>query len=170
MRYIGVIKEDTVNAFQGSHFTIYFSGCTHHCEGCFNQVAWDFNVGDIFNQRTMIQCIELAKKEYIKGISVLGGEPFQQDKILFYIKTMKEQVKKPIFVWSGYTFEQLIEMHDAKECLNYVDVLIDGKFDITKKDPSLILRGSSNQRIIDVQESLKKGEVVLCNKILNQKS
>jgi anaerobic ribonucleoside-triphosphate reductase activating protein len=136
-------------------------GCSFHCKNCFNPETWDFNGGIEFNDPVIDQVLDLCKEDYITGLSVLGGEPMHPKNIesttQLVKKFKKKYPKKNIWIWSGFLFDQLKD----KEVLKYIDVLVDGQFVDEKKDPTLKWRGSSNQRVIDVQKSEKKGEVVL---------
>ena len=159
MRYAIIRKRDVANG-PGIRVSIYVQGCSHHCPGCFNPETWDFNGGKIFNRHVLTQFLEFAQPKEIAGFSILGGEPLQQDSdMLMLVKTMKEQYPdKTIWMWTGHVWEELTEAQ--REIVSYVDVLVDGRFDINKKVPNLKFRGSTNQRIIYVQESLASGSLV----------
>lgn len=162
MNYSKIMKYDATN-WNGINTTIFFSGCRFKCKGCFNADIWDFNVGKEFTLEVMDKFISYAKSPRITGVCILGGEPFQQDldMMLFFLKRLKEEVNKPIHIWSGYTFEQLLKDDKKRILLDYVDTLVDGQFKIELKDLTLKYRGSSNQRVIDVKRSLKENQVVL---------
>lgn len=155
MNYAKIIKYDTGN-WDGINSTIFFSGCNFKCKGCFNAELQDFNYGKRFTTEVADSFIETANNPHIDGVCILGGEPFQQDlyALLMFVKRVKEETKKPIHVWTGYVFERLLEDPIKYEILSYIDTVVDGQFDIAKKDLNLKFRGSSNQRVIDVQESL----------------
>lgn len=155
MRYIKMIKYDVGNWY-GVNATIFFSGCHFHCPGCFNKEAQDFSRGDIFTKQKENEFIGYANDKYVEGVCILGGEVFHQnlDEMLYFIKNVKEQVNKPIHVWTGYIFEDLLSDPKKVEILKYIDTIVDGPFIQDLKDLSLELRGSSNQRVIDVQKSL----------------
>ncbi|XZH99868.1 anaerobic ribonucleoside-triphosphate reductase activating protein (plasmid) [Clostridium perfringens] len=162
MHYANIKPLDVANSpYIGS--TIFFSGCRFGCEGCFNKVAWDFNYGKSYTKKTEDELIQYLKHPQVKNANILGGEVFQQDlkKILSLVKRIKKETNVDIWVWTGYEFEELIEDSNKLEILKYVDVLVDGRFILEKKDLSLKYRGSSNQRVISVQESLKGNKVVL---------
>lgn len=161
MNYFKMNKYDATN-WEGINASIFFSGCDFECPGCFNSDIWSFDAGKVFDVAAMEQFISYAKDPKVDGVCILGGEPFQQDllKIAVLLDLLKQDVGKPIHVWSGYTYEELIDL-GYSYMLENVDTLVDGKFVIELKDLNLKNRGSSNQRVIDVQESLKKGEVVL---------
>lgn len=161
MRYGQIRPFDIANG-EGVRVSIFVTGCTHHCEGCFNEEYQSFHAGDLWSPNETSKVIELLNKNYISGLTILGGEPFQNEEDLIpIVKEIKEKVDKPIWVYTGYTYEHLFEFKKKTELLKLVDVLVDGLFELEKKDLKLRFRGSSNQRIIDVQKSLKKGEVVL---------
>lgn len=168
MRYATIKKYDVANG-PGVRVSIFVSGCNHHCKGCFNQEAWDFNYGYDFTDETINEIVEALSPSYIKGLSLLGGEPFEhinQQGLLKLVKKVKAiYPEKDIWAYSGFLFDRDIVgkqyniFPETKEFLSYIDVLVDGKFEESLKNPNLYFRGSSNQRIIDVNESLKLGEV-----------
>ncbi len=173
MNYAAIKKHDVANG-PGIRTSLFVSGCTHHCKGCFNKEAWDFNYGSPFTTSIMYDILEAVKPDYIKGLTLLGGEPFEyanQIALLPLAKAFREKYpNKSLWCYSGYTFD--VDMKDminkwpeTKEFLSYIDVLVDGKFIEEEKDLNLRFRGSQNQRVIMVQESLSKGEVVLWNEI-----
>ncbi|WP_278600796.1 anaerobic ribonucleoside-triphosphate reductase activating protein [Clostridium tertium] len=162
MNYSKIRKFDVSNG-PGIRTTLFVSGCTNNCEGCFNKDLQDFNYGDKWTKETEEEFIGYVKNPNVKGINILGGEPMEQiqDKDLFnLLKRIKEETKKSIWLWSGYLYEDIIKNEDRLSILSLVDVLIDGRFEIDKRNISLKYRGSSNQRIIDVLKSLEKNEVV----------
>ncbi|HOB25962.1 MAG TPA: anaerobic ribonucleoside-triphosphate reductase activating protein [Bacilli bacterium] len=170
MRYLEIKNYDVSNG-PGVRVSIFVSGCTHHCKGCFNESSWDFKAGKEFGEEDINNIIELMKPDYINGLSLLGGEPFEpvnQEGLLPLVKRVKEVYpNKNIWCYSGYLFDkQILDIMVPKykytsELLKYIDVLVDGEFHLDEKDLSIIFRGSSNQRIIDVQESLKEKKIVL---------
>lgn len=161
MHYAKIIKYDTGN-WDGINTTIFFSGCHFRCPGCFNKDAWDFNYGKKYTVDVEDLFISYAQDEHSVGVCLLGGEPFQQNLsvILRLVKRIKDEVGKPIHVWTGYSFETLLADDMTRPILDYIDTLVDGQFMINKKDLSLKFRGSTNQRVIDVQASLKTGEII----------
>lgn len=161
MKYSKIIKYDLSN-WDGINTTIFFSGCRFKCPGCFNKVAQDFNNGYEYIQETEDLLISLAKDEHVVGVCLLGGEPLQQDLdlILKLVKRIKKELQKPIHLWSGYLFEDILADEKGRLILDYIDTLVDGQFILAKKDLNLKYRGSSNQRVIDVQKSLKTGTIV----------
>ena len=162
MNYAKIRKLDVTNG-PGIRTTLFVSGCTHNCEGCFNKEQQDFNYGNKFTKETEDEFIQLTKSIQIKGVNILGGEPMQQimdDTLLNLLKRIKVETDKPIWLWSGYTFEEIVNNPKRLEILREVDVLIDGKFQADKRDIMLKYRGSANQRVIDVKKSLEQGNVV----------
>ena len=162
MRYAKIIKYDTGN-WEGINTTIFFSGCNFKCEGCFNSVAQDFNYGTLVTGEVVNKFVSTAQDTHVSGVCILGGEPFHQDldDMYNFVKEVKDKVQKPIHLWSGYTYEDLITDKKKVRILELADTLVDGQFVIDKKDLNLRFRGSSNQRVIDIQKSLSSNEVVL---------
>lgn len=162
MNYAQIRKFDVTNG-PGVRTTLFVSGCTHKCDGCFNNEQQNFNYGNEFNKETEDEFIKYTLNPQIKGVNILGGEPMQQTKdntLLNLLKRIKKETAKPIWLWSGYTYEQIISDPKKLELLNQVDVLIDGKFQIANRNISLKYRGSSNQRVIDVKKSLKENKII----------
>lgn len=163
MRYASIREMDITNGI-GIGVSLFVQGCTHHCKGCFNPETWDFNNGKEWTKEVENEFIELCKMPHINFISILGGEPFDQDNHLLAVllkKIKRETNNKDIYVWSGYTFDESDFLSENYEGIfNYVDYLIDGEFQLDKRDLKLKLRGSSNQRIIDVKESLKQDKII----------
>ncbi|MCR1950926.1 anaerobic ribonucleoside-triphosphate reductase activating protein [Clostridium sp. DSM 100503] len=162
MNYSKIRKFDVSNG-PGIRSTLFVSGCTNNCEGCFNKDLQDFNYGDKWTKETEEEFIEYVKNPNVKGVNILGGEPMDQiqDKdLLNLLKRIKEETKKSIWLWSGYLYEDIIKNENRLSILSSVDVLIDGRFEIDKRNISLKYRGSSNQRVIDVLKSLEKNEVI----------
>lgn len=170
MNYANIKTNDIANG-PGIRVSLFVSGCTHRCKGCFNEVAWDFDYGEPFTQDTIDFILEQMAQPYIKGLTLLGGEPFDpknQPAIVELLRQVKERYpEKSIWAFSGYLFDKDIlsgrlgPWEVTKEYLSYLDVLVDGPFVESKKDLTLRFRGSSNQRLIDVQKSLQTGEVML---------
>lgn len=164
MYYADYKKYDFLNG-TGIRHSLFVSGCTHCCKNCFNKQAWNFGYGQKFDKNAQQQIINDFKipERKIQGLSLLGGEPMDNTKDLIpFIKRFKEElIDKDIWIWSGYTFEQIIKDANKLELLKLCDVLVDGKFMEKLKNLKLKFRGSENQRIIDIQESLKEKEVVL---------
>ena len=174
MNYATIKKCDVANG-PGVRVSLFVSGCNHHCKGCFNQEAWDFNYGNEFTEKEENEVMEALKPEYINGLSLLGGEPLEpknQEGLLPVVKKAKELYpNKKIWCYTGFLFdEQVLNGMDktnetTHELLKYIDYVVDGKFVEELKNPGLRFRGSSNQRIIDVKETLKNNKVVLWDKI-----
>ena len=162
MNYTKMMKYDTSN-WDGITATIFFSGCKFHCPGCFNKEAWDFNHGQPFDKKAEDLFISYAKNPHVTGVCLLGGEVFQQDldRILDLVIRIKREVRKPIHVWSGYTYEEIMADEKKMVILCHIDTLVDGPFIFKQKDLRLKHRGSSNQRVIDVQASMQSGQIVL---------
>ena len=160
MHYGAIKKNDIANGL-GVRVSLFVSGCRNHCEGCFQPQTWDFEYGQPFTKEVEDEILEALRPDWIQGLSILGGEPMEaenQEVLLPFLKRVKEEYSnKDVWLYSGYLYEQI---KDA-ELLQYVDVLVDGPFVETLKDPSLAFRGSSNQRILNVQESLKAGQAIL---------
>ena len=165
MNYATIKKNDIANG-PGIRVSLFVSGCRHRCKNCFNSEAWDFNYGKEFTDIVIGEIITALKPDYVEGISLLGGEPFEPENREGLIKLLEkirsELPGKNVWCYSGFTFDQLLnDNHSAKKLLSLIDVLVDGKFVEELKDLSLIFRGSSNQNIIDVPKSLDAGEMVL---------
>jgi len=170
MNYAEIKNCDIANG-PGVRISLFVSGCTHRCKGCFNEIAWDFHYGKPFTQQTIDELLAMLAPDYVKGITLLGGEPFEpenQPAIVDFLRQMKSKYPdKSVWAFSGYLFDKDIlagklgPWEITQEYISYLDVLVDGPFVLEKKDLSLRFRGSSNQRIIDVPASLQKGEVVL---------
>ena len=160
MRYNKIRKMDIANG-PGVRVSIFFQGCSFHCKNCFNPETWDFNGGKEYTDEIKRKVLDCANKDYIKGLSILGGEPLcptNIDATIELAKDFKEKYpNKTVWVWSGYLFENV----SNKNLFNYIDVLVDGQFKQELKDFRLPFCGSSNQRVIDVQKTLKTGNIVL---------
>ena len=159
MRFNRIRKMDISNG-PGVRVTIFMQGCPFHCKNCFNPETWDFDQGNPFDDETIDEVLKLCEMSHIAGLSILGGEPMHPKNIegtTKLAKAFKEKYPdKNLWVWSGFLFEQLKD----KEVLKYVDVLVDGQYVDELHDPRLKWRGSSNQRVIDVQKSLKQNKIV----------
>jgi anaerobic ribonucleoside-triphosphate reductase activating protein len=153
---------------EGVRNCLYVSGCLFACEGCFNKAVQNFNYGTPFTESLMNQIIEDLSHDYVQGLTLLGGEPFlNTDVCLSVVKRVRETFgsAKDIWSWSGYTFEELLlETPDKLELLHSIDILVDGRFELAKRNLNLQFRGSSNQRIIDVPKSLAAGKAVIWEK------
>ncbi|MBR0079615.1 MAG: anaerobic ribonucleoside-triphosphate reductase activating protein [Synergistaceae bacterium] len=163
MHYGAIKKTDIANG-SGVRVSLFVSGCRNHCKGCFQPQTWDFEYGQPFTKDTEDEIIKALCPSWIQGFSILGGEPMEpenQKTLLPFIKRIRQKYSdKDIWLYSGYVYEEIKDF----ELLQYVDVLVDGPFMEEMKDPSLAFRGSRNQRILNVPESLKAGKAVLEDK------
>lgn len=161
MRYNKVRKMDISNG-PGVRVSIFMQGCTFNCKNCFNPETHDFMGGEEFTQDTIDQVLNLCENENVEGLSILGGEPMHPINIegtTELAKKFKEKFpNKNLWVWTGFLFDRDLQ---NKEVLKYIDVLVDGQYVDELRDPRLKYNGSSNQRVIDVQNSMQKGKVVL---------
>lgn len=161
MNFAQIRKYDVANG-PGIRTTIFVTGCTHKCPNCFNEEYQDFNFGNPWTRKETDEVIEDLKLDEVKGLTVLGGEPFQNEvDLLQVIRDIKKEVQKEIWIFSGYTYEEILKDEDKKKLLEECDVLVDGRFVEALKDLSLRFRGSSNQRIIDIKKSLEANKVIL---------
>lgn len=188
MNYANIKFNDIANG-EGVRTSLFVSGCTHHCKNCFNKETWDFNYGKPFTVEVEEKIIQSLKPSYVNGLTLLGGEPMEpanQKGLLPLLKKVKQQFpEKQIWCYTGYLIDDLlglgrIEMKNkaentsiiqtltnrahadyTKEVLSYIDIMVDGEFKEDLKDISLRFKGSSNQRIIDVQKTLKENKIVL---------
>ena len=173
MNYAEIKNTDIANGL-GVRVSLFVSGCTHHCKNCFNSVAWDFNYGKLFDDEVKNKIFEMISPNYIRGLTLLGGEPLEpinQRELVKFLKEFREIFgdTKDIWCYTGYTFETDLLYESRARCevtdelLSYIDILVDGKFIEEKKDISLKFRGSSNQRIIDMKKSLESKSTILYN-------
>lgn len=170
MNYATIKNNDIANG-PGVRVSLFVSGCTHRCPGCFNEVAWDFAYGQPFTQETIDSILKMLAPAHIKGLTLLGGEPFEpqnQPAIVEMLRQVKAAYpNKTVWAYSGYLFDRDIlagrlgpkEITD--EFVSFLDVIVDGPFVQSRKNLSLRFRGSDNQRLIDVKKSLPTGEIVL---------
>ena len=160
MKYNVIRKMDISNG-PGVRVSIFMQGCEFHCKNCFNPETWNFELGNDFSQNTIDEILNLCDKSHIKGLSILGGEPMHPKNIeatTKLAKAFKEKYPtKNLWVWSGFKFDEYLK---GKDVLKYIDVLVDGRYSDELHDPTLKWRGSSNQRVIDVQKSLKENKVI----------
>ncbi len=168
----GTIKYYDISNGPGVRTSLYVSGCTHHCKNCFNEETWDFGYGEPFTPEVANKILDSCGKHYIAGLSLLGGEPMEpanQQALLPFLRTFKALYPdKTVWCYSGYTYEQLsgqepcrCRCEETEEMLSYIDVLVDGEFVQDLYSIALRFRGSSNQRIIDMNETRKRGELTL---------
>ena len=169
MNYADIKRCDVANG-EGVRVSLFVSGCTHHCEECFNKEAWDFNYGKPFTEKEIDTIMEYLKPGYVAGLSLLGGEPMEpsnQEGILPLLRRVKETYpEKNIWCYTGYLFDKDIldrmcqESEITKEIVSYLDIVVDGEFVVKQKNLKVNFRGSDNQRIIDVKRSLETGQIV----------
>ena len=168
--YYGEIKKTDIANGEGVRVSLFVSGCTHCCEGCFNPETWNFSYGSEFTQETEKEILNALSPDFINGLTLLGGEPFEpqnQRTLVPFLKKVREQYPhKNIWCYTGYLFdEELLKASRARcevpdEMLSMIDVLVDGEFRQELKNITLKFRGSENQRIINVKKSLEAGEVI----------
>ncbi len=168
--YYGEIKKADIANGEGVRVSLFVSGCRHHCEDCFNSMTWDFDYGQEYTKATEDMILEYLAPDYIKGLTLIGGEPFEKENqavLLELVRRVKKHCpNKDIWCYSGFTYEQILggsraSGETATSLLSYIDVLVDGRFEKDKKNITLRFRGSENQRIIDVQKSLSQNKVVI---------
>lgn len=170
MNYAEIKEFDIANG-PGVRLSLFVSGCTHACKGCFNELAWDFAYGEPFTGETEDRILRCLSDEVYQGLTLLGGEPLDprnQGAVLHLIRRYRESFpEKDLWCFTGYLFDRDIqgwmsrELPETRELISYIDVLVDGPFVLEKKDLSLLFKGSSNQRTIDVKKSLASGEIVI---------
>lgn len=170
MNYSAIKTHDVANGI-GVRVSLFVSGCTHHCKDCFNAETWDFAYGEPFTDAQIQQILEALEPDYIKGFSLLGGEPFepQNQRVLTpLLKKIKQTYpEKTIWCYTGYLLDTELLCDSRARCqvtdemLSYIDILVDGEFVAEQKDLNLRFRGSANQRIINVPKTLASGAVVL---------
>ena len=164
MRYAQIRSMDISNG-TGIGVSLFVQGCHFHCKDCFNSETWDFSGGKPWTEDSKKIFLISVLRAYIERVSILGGEPLADENfsdVLDLVQTIHERFpEKKIWIYTGYTWEELLNDEQKKEILLYIDVLVDGRFQTDLKDLSLKFKGSSNQRVIDVQESLKSKEVIL---------
>ena len=172
MNFATIKKRDIADG-PGVRVSLFVSGCTHRCEGCFNEIAWDFDYGAPFTEAVQQELLEALAPDYVQGLTLLGGEPFEpqnQRALLPFLKRVREVFpQKNIWCYSGYTLDQLQGESRARcevtdEMLGMLDVLVDGRFVLAKKNIRLRFRGSENQRLIDMNKTRETGEIVLWDK------
>ena len=160
MKYRKIRKMDIADG-PGVRVSIFFQGCDFHCKNCFNPETWSWNCGEEFNDEVIDKILDLAKFDYITGLSILGGEPMHPNNIMGTLKLAKafktRYPQKTVWSWSGYKYEDILK----PEVLKYLDVLVDGQYIDSKRDPRLKWCGSTNQRVIDVTKSLKENKIVI---------
>lgn len=172
MRYNKIRKMDISNG-EGIRVSLFVQGCEFHCKNCFNPETWNFEGGKEFTSETLNTLMKLCDDDKIKGLSILGGEPMHpnnRETVVDIMRAFKYRFpNKDIWMWTGYTLEKLLAENDdnVKSMLIYLDYMIDGQFVNEKKNLNLKWAGSDNQRWIDIQESIKQGEIVLAGNMLD---
>lgn len=160
MYYSKINKTDVANG-PGVRVSLFVSGCRNRCKGCFNPETWDFKYGEEFTRKTFIEIDNALEPDYINGLTILGGDPFEPENIKTVTRICRKMKKwypdKTIWIYTGYKYEDLKDL----EIMDYIDVLVDGPFIESLKDMSLRFRGSSNQRIIDIPATRKSGQIEL---------
>lgn len=173
MKYANIKYNDVANG-EGVRTSLFVSGCRNHCKGCFNKETWDFNYGNDFTKEVKERILDSLAPEYISGLTVLGGDPFEPEnqlEVFNLIKAVKERFpKKTIWVYTGYTLEYLMSSEKIRtevtdNLLSYIDILVDGPFIEEQKKVGLVFRGSENQRVLDLKGTLLEGSPVLKQKI-----
>ena len=169
MKYAAIKKCDVANG-PGVRVSVFVSGCNHHCKGCFNEKAWDFNYGNDFSDETIDGIINDLDKEYVTGLTLLGGEPLERENqkgLVKLVRRVKEKLpNKTIWCYTGFDYEKDVmgrmynEWPETKEIMDTIDVLVDGKFELDKRNLNLQFRGSENQRLIDVKKSRAENKIV----------
>lgn len=168
--YVAEIKKFDIANGLGVRVSVFVSGCRHRCPGCFNEIAWEFDYGKEYTADIENEIIDALRPDYIEGLSLLGGEPFEpenQPALLGLLRRVRKELPaKNVWVYSGFTLEELLGESRARteytdEMLSLIDVLVDGRFIYAEKDITLRFRGSRNQRILDVPATLKAGCPVL---------
>ena len=169
--FIGDYKPFMFVDGEGVRCSLYVSGCLFACEGCFNEATWNFRYGTPYTDELEDRILADLAQPYVQGLTLLGGEPFVNTGVcLSLVRRVRAEfgASKDIWSWTGYTYEELLlESPDKLELLDQIDILVDGRFDLAKKDFKLQFRGSSNQRIIDVKKSRAAGRAVLWNNLLD---
>lgn len=158
---------------EGVRCSLYLSGCKFHCEGCYNQATWNFRFGSPYTKELEERIMSDLSQSYVQGLTLLGGEPFLNTGVaLPLVKRIRAELpEKDIWSWTGYTWEELLQEDETKlELLRNIDILVDGRFKLSKKNLLLQFRGSSNQRIIDVKKSLAEHRVVIWEKLNDGKA
>lgn len=170
MNYFRIDKNDDCNG-PGFRVVLWVAGCSHHCKGCQNPYTWDEHAGSLFTDKELDLIIEYLKPDYIQGITFSGGDPIYANNLYTVANIIKKikkvyNDKKDIWIYTGYNFQRLLPIQniDLKYILNNSDVIVDGEFKEELYDGNLIYRGSSNQNIIDVKQSLKKQKIILYDK------
>ena len=178
MNYATIKELDVANG-TGVRVSLFVSGCTHHCPECFNSEAWDFNYGSEYTEETEEKIMKLLSRGYIEGFSLLGGEPFEPCNQRVLVKLL-EKIKrtypeKTVWCYTGYLYDEELKKESRARCevtdrmLDMIDVLVDGRFVVEKKNLNLLFRGSSNQRVIDLNKTRENGTVTIWEGLKDEK-
>ena len=169
--YYGEIKKTDIANGPGVRVSLFVSGCTHACRGCFNEQTWDFRFGNPYTEEVEDEIMDALRPKYIRGLTLLGGEPMEPKNQRTLVKLLervrREYPQKTIWCYTGYLFDRDLLKESRARCehtdamLSLIDIIVDGEFELEKKDITLLFRGSSNQRLIDVRKSLASGEIIL---------
>ena len=169
--YYGEIKKTDIANGPGVRVSLFVSGCTHACRGCFNEQTWDFRFGNPYTEEVEDEIMDALRPKYIRGLTLLGGEPMEPKNQRTLVKLLervrREYPQKTIWCYTGYLFDRDLLKESRARCehtdamLSLIDIIVDGEFELEKKDITLRFRGSSNQRLIDVRKSLASGEIIL---------
>lgn len=174
--YYSSIRQIDISNGQGIRVSLFVSGCQFHCKNCFNKEAQDYNYGNLYTNETEQYILNLASKQYISGLSILGGDPlWQSEEDIFKLISLSQRIRhdlnKNVWIWSGFTYEQLFDTNNTDNNINTInaqaslvkecDVFVDGKYEDDLRDLHLKWRGSSNQRVIDVQQSITQNKIIL---------
>lgn len=173
MKLIKIDKDNMLNG-PGIRQVLWFSGCSHKCPGCHNPETWNPEVGENFTEETIQKIVSLCNNDYTSGLTLTGGDPFfpaNNSEMFYFLREFKEELpNKTVWAWTGFTYEYIIQRPEMRRILDYIDILIDGKFDAEQRKLDLLrpnsrellkYRGSSNQRIIDVAKSYAEDSIVL---------
>jgi anaerobic ribonucleoside-triphosphate reductase activating protein len=169
--YYGEIKKTDIANGPGVRVSLFVSDCTHACRGCFNEQTWDFKFGHPYTEEVEDEIMDALRPKYIRGLTLLGGEPMepknQRSLVKLLERVRREYPQKSVWCYTGYLFDRDLLKESRARCeytdemLSLIDVIVDGEFELDRKDITLLFRGSSNQRLIDVKQSLAAGEIVL---------
>jgi anaerobic ribonucleoside-triphosphate reductase activating protein len=163
MNYHDITKCDMLNG-DGLRVVLWVAGCSHHCMGCQNPQTWDPNEGILFDDKAKEELFEALNLNYISGITFSGGDPlylYHREEVLELMKEIKKKFpNKTMWLYTGFTFEEIIKWPNGEEILSYLDVLVDGRFILEERDPNLLWVGSPNQRVIDVQKTLQSSHII----------
>lgn len=160
IRLAGIVKESITDG-PGIRLTVFTQGCSHHCKGCHNPETWDYNGGKDYEIEQLLALVD--KNPLLKGVTLSGGEPVDRAaELLPFVKAVRQR-GKDIVCYTGYIFEELLKKNDKdiNELLSMVDILVDGPFVLSQRDLTLLFRGSSNQRLIDIPQSLSQNKTIL---------